>query len=81
MEYNEDQVFPVYFECNESQFDELNELAGKLLNIPNEETESYASKIYSESSSVYFIVNREVAELVDINKCITFEELKIKQHD
>ena len=43
MEYNEDQVFPVYFECNESQFDELNELAGKLLNIPNEETESSVS--------------------------------------
>lgn len=77
MEYNEEPTvqYPLYFPCTKEKFNMLNKQANELLKFPENGTDDYAKPITDENNQIYFIVNNEVSSLVDLNKCVTFEQI------
>lgn len=67
--------FPLYFKCtNKAQFDTLNNQSAAILG-----TEIYQQPLNDANGDFWFIVNSEVAELVDISECQNFERIVFNQ--
>lgn len=77
MESNEIQ-YPLFYPCTLTKFNELNKQANELLGFPECGTENYAKPLVDDTKQVYFIVNSEVSNLVDLTKCVTFDKLTFK---
>jgi hypothetical protein len=77
MEFNNEQTYPTFYPCkNKAEFETLNQGASELLNLPANNTTGYALPIIDKYGKYWFIVNAEVAELVDLTKCKEFTEIE-----
>ena len=74
----EEQIinYPLLYPCTNAGWNGLEKSANLLLGFPNAENEAYSQKMVDANNKIYFIVNQEVSELVDVSKCVTFEEVE-----
>lgn len=80
MESNEIQ-YPLFYACTLTKFNELNKQANELLGFPEGGTDNYAKPLIDDTKQVYFIVNPEVSSLVDLSKCVRFNNLYFKPNN
>jgi hypothetical protein len=72
----EEIIFPVYYPCiNEADFLQLDLEACNLLAIPNTTATDYQQPLIDVYENYWFIVNVEVQSLVDLSKCVPFEDI------
>jgi hypothetical protein len=72
-----EQVYPTYYPCTTpEEWKELNDQASKQLGYADENALTYSMPIIDKNGTYHFIVNQEVAELVDLNKCIEFDKIE-----
>jgi hypothetical protein len=70
------QIYPCYYPCkSESHFESLDTQACELLDFPNEGAKNYCNPIIDVNGVYYFIVNPEVSSLVDLTKCVPYDEI------
>jgi hypothetical protein len=63
--------YPLFYKClSQSEWDDLEEQANTLLGLPNESMETYSRPILDINKDIYFIVNPEVSDLVDLDECL-----------
>lgn len=71
--------YPLYYLCSHSYiWRELEKQANELLSLPNEERETYSKPFYDNENNIYFIVFEEVVSLVNLNECLTHEQITWK---
>jgi hypothetical protein len=68
--------YPLLYPCINAGWNGLEKSANLLLGFPNEQKETYSQQIKDAKGKIYFVVNEEVSELVDLNKCVTFESIQ-----
>jgi hypothetical protein len=68
--------YPLYYPCSSAGWKGLEKSANLLLGYPNENKETYSTKMIDANGSIYFIVYPEVRELVDLDKCVKFEDIE-----
>jgi hypothetical protein len=68
--------YPLLYPCTQAGWNGLEKSANLLLGFPNEDKETYSQKMIDANGKIYFIVYHEVAELVDLTKCVTFEDVE-----
>ena len=74
-----EQVYPTYYPCiTPNEWKELNDLASAKLGYADENALTYSMPIIDKNGVHHFIVNQEVSELVDLNKCIDFDKIEFK---
>ena len=71
--------FPQFLPCTEKQWQELEDKANALLGFPNEGADNYSTPVIDKFGQYYFLVNPEVASLIDASKCVQYSEIKFKQ--
>ena len=71
--------FPLFFPCASKQWQELEDKANTLLGFPNEGADNYSTPTIDKNGQYYFLVNPEVALLIDLSKCVQYSEIKFKQ--
>ena len=71
--------FPLFFPCTPKQWQELEDKANTLLGFPNEGADNYSTPTIDKFGQYFFLVNQEVASLVDVSKCVQYSEIKFKQ--
>jgi hypothetical protein len=68
--------FPIWFKCdNKAHFESLNSQAAILIS-----QESYQLPLVDKFGDYYFTVNSEVECLVDLSKCVSFENIEFESH-
>jgi hypothetical protein len=73
-----EQVYPTYYPCTTpEEWKELNDQASKQLGYADENADTYSMPIIDKNKTHHFIVNQEVANLVDLEKCIEFEQIQL----
>jgi len=74
-----EQVYPTYYPCSTpDEWKELNDKASEQLGYADENAQTYSMPIIDKNGTYYFIVNQEVSELVDLEKCIEFDKIEFK---
>ena len=74
-----EQVYPTYYPClDPNEWKELNDLASEKLGYSDSNAETYSMPLVDKNGKYHFIVNIEISELVDIEKCIDFEQIEFK---
>ena len=68
--------YPLYYPCTYSDWIILENSANLLLGFPNEQKETYSYEMIDANGKIYFLVNEETSQLVDLTKCLTFEEIQ-----
>ena len=68
--------YPLLYPCTLAGWSGLEKSANLLLGLPNADKETYSQQIKDANGNIYFIVNEEVSELVDLSKCVTFESVQ-----
>jgi hypothetical protein len=72
-----EQVYPTYYPCTTpEEWKELNAKASDQLGYADENALTYSMPIIDKNGVNHFIVNQEVVELVDLNKCIEFDKIE-----
>jgi hypothetical protein len=72
--------YPLFYQCStQAEFNQLNQQAGQLLGMPNEDTEQYAKPIIDKHGNYWFVVNPEVVSLVDVDDCVNFDQIEFEQ--
>jgi len=72
-----EQVYLTYYPCiTPNEWKELNDLASAKLGYADENAQTYSMPIIDKNGTYHFIVNQEVSELVDLEKCIEFEQIE-----
>jgi hypothetical protein len=75
------QIYPCFFACaNEAEFENLDTQACELLDFPNAGATDYCNPIIDVNGVYWFTVNPEIASLVDLTKCVPYENIQIKQN-
>jgi hypothetical protein len=70
------QIYPCFFACkNESEFQSLDTQACELLDFPNAGASDYCNQLVDINGIIYFTVNAEVSSLVDLEKCVPYEDI------
>jgi hypothetical protein len=70
------QIYPCFFACkNEAEFQDLDTQACELLDFPNAGALDYCNPIIDVKGVYYFTVNAEVSSLVDLEKCVPYEDI------
>jgi hypothetical protein len=70
------QIYPCFFACkNEAEFQSLDTQACELLDFPNAGATDYCNQLVDINGIIYFTVNAEVSSLVDLEKCVTYEDI------
>ena len=70
------QIYPCFFACkNEAEFESLDTQACELLDFPNAGATDYCSPIIDVKKVYYFTINAEVSSLVDLEKCVLYEDI------
>jgi hypothetical protein len=73
-----EQVYPTYYPCTTpEEWKELNDLASEHLGYADENAQTYSMPIVDKNGTYHFIVNIEFANLVDLEKCIEFEQIQL----
>jgi len=74
-----EQVYPTYYPCTTpEEWEELNAKASDQLGYADENALTYSMPIVDKNGTHHFIVNIEVANLVDLEKCIEFDKIEFK---
>jgi hypothetical protein len=74
-----EQVYPTYYPCTTTEeWMELNAKASDQLGYADENALTYSMPIIDKNGVHHFIVNIEVANLVDLEKCIEFDKIEFK---
>jgi hypothetical protein len=47
-----------------------------LLGLPSEGAETYSTAIIDKNGKYYFIINPEIAQLVDLTKCVSYDQIQ-----
>ena len=68
--------YPLLYPCTLAGWNGLEKSANLLHGFPNENKETYSQKIKDINGKIYFIVNEDVSELVDLTKCVRFEDVE-----
>jgi hypothetical protein len=69
-------TFPIWLKCdNKTHFETLNNQAAILIN-----QDSYQLPLIDKYGNYYFTVNSEVQSLVDLSKCVSFENIEFESH-
>ena len=74
------QIYPCFYRTTKSGFETLNSKANTLLGFPNASANTYCNAIIDASGKYWFTVSAEVATLVDLAKCVPYENIQIKQN-
>jgi hypothetical protein len=75
------QIYPCFYPCkNKSEFESLDTQACELLDFPNAGASDYCNPIIDVNGVYWFTVNPEIASLVDLTKCVPYENIQIKQN-
>jgi hypothetical protein len=70
------QIYPCFYACkNESEFQSLDTQACELLDFPNAGATDYCNQLVDINGIIYFTVNAEVSSLVDLEKCVPYEDI------
>ena len=70
------QIYPTFYPCkDEVEFNDLDTQACELLDFPNAGATDYCNPIVDINNVYYFIVNPEVSSLVDLTKCVPYDEI------
>jgi hypothetical protein len=74
------QIYPCFFACkNESEFQSLDTQACELLDFPNAGAKDYCNPIIDVKGVYYFTINAEVSSLVDLEKCVPYEDIVLSE--
>ena len=74
-----EQVYPTYYPCiTPNEWKELNDQASEQLGYSDNNAETYSMPLIDKDGKYYFIVNTEVSKLVNLSKCIDFEQIEFK---
>ena len=69
-------TFPIWLKCdNKAHFETLNSQAAILIN-----QNYYQLPLIDKFGNYYFTVNSEVECLVDLSKCVSFENIEFESH-
>ena len=69
-------TFPMWLKCdNKAHFEYLNSQAAILIN-----QDSYQLPLIDKFGDYYFTVNSEVSSLVDLSKCVEFENIEFEDY-
>ena len=72
-----EQVYPTYYPCLEpAEWKELNDKASEQLGQSDKNALTYSMPIIDKHGVYHFIVNQEVSDLVDLEKCIEFDKIE-----
>jgi hypothetical protein len=75
MEFSEVN-FPIWLKCeNKAHFETLNNQAAILIN-----QNYYQLPLVDKFGDYYFTVNSEVQSLVDLSKCVSFENIEFEDY-
>jgi hypothetical protein len=70
------QIYPCFYPCkNEAEFESLDTQACELLDFPNAGASDYCNQLVDINGIIYFTVNAEVSSLVDLEKCVPYEDI------
>jgi hypothetical protein len=70
------QIYPCFYPCkNEAEFESLDTQACELLDFPNAGASDYCNQLVDINGIIYFTVNAEVSSLVDLEKCVSYEDI------
>ena len=70
------QIYPCFYACkNEAEFESLDTQACELLDFPTAGASDYCSPIIDINGVYYFTINAEVSSLVDLEKCVPYEDI------
>jgi hypothetical protein len=70
------QIYPCFYPCkNEEEFESLDTQACELLDFPNAGASDYCNQLVDINGIIYFTVNAEVSSLVDLGKCVPYEDI------
>jgi hypothetical protein len=72
----EEIKYPLLYPCTLAGWKGLEKSANLLLGFPNEDKETYSQQVKDIKANIYFIVNEEVSELVDLTQCVKFEDVE-----
>jgi len=76
----EEQItYPCFYRTTKSGFETLNSKANALLGFPNASADTYCNAILDESGRYWFTVSAEVASLVDLEKCVLYEDIVLPE--
>lgn len=74
--------FPVYYKTDKQGFEELLNEANLQLGLPDGNgNDNYCNPIIDINGDYWFMVNLEVANLVDISKCFTAESINFPNNN
>jgi hypothetical protein len=70
------QIYPCFYPCkSEAEFQSLDTQACELLDFPNAGATDYCNQLVDINGIIYFTVNAEVSSLVDLEKCVPYEDI------
>ena len=74
--------YPLFFNCaTKAAWTALNKKANTLLGFPDDELASnYSNPIIDINSNYYFVVNSEVASLVDLTLCVDYDKIVLPEN-
>jgi hypothetical protein len=76
----ESQLYPCFYPCtNKAEFESLDTQACELLDFPNAGASDYCNPIIDKFGVYWFTVNPEVSSLVDLTKCVPYDEIVLPQ--
>lgn len=70
--------YPLYYQCDSTTWKSLESQANALIGLPNAEKETYSKQFKDINDQIYFIVFEEVASLVNLNECLTHDQITWK---
>jgi hypothetical protein len=74
------QIYPCFYACeNEAEFQSLDTQACELLDFPNAGATDYCNPIIDVNGVYYFTINAEVSSLVDLEKCVLYEDIVLPE--
>lgn len=74
--------YPLFFNAgSKANWEALNEQADAMLGYSNDGAETYSNPIIDKQGDYWFTVNEEVSKLVNLQDCVNYNEIELKQID
>ena len=71
------QTYPCFLLCKDkAEFESFDTQACELLDFPNAGATDYCNPIIDKNGKYWFTVNPEVSSLVDLTKCVSYENIE-----
>ena len=76
------QTYPTFFKAGtKAAWTALNKKANTLLGFPDDElAANYSNPIIDINSNYWFVVNPEVASLVDLSLCVDYDKIVLPEN-